>query len=60
LRVTSLKSQTLLETRVGIATAMVVVSDLIGAGEARGIVGEAPNLAARLQGIAFCTPAFGP
>ena len=33
---------------------MVVVGDLIGSGEAqeRGIVGETPNLAARLQGIA--------
>jgi hypothetical protein len=32
----------------------VVVGDLIGSGEAqeRGIVGETPNLAARLQGIA--------
>ena len=36
------------------ATGLVVVGDLIGAGEAqeRGIVGETPNLAARLQGIA--------
>ena len=43
-----------LQTRVGIATGLVVVGDLIGAGEAqeRGIVGETPNLAARLQGIA--------
>src|SRR5262249_30966301 len=43
-----------LQTRVGIATGMVVVGDLIGSGEAqeRGIVGETPNLAARLQGIA--------
>jgi class 3 adenylate cyclase len=33
---------------------LVVVGDLIGAGEAqeRGIVGETPNLAARLQGVA--------
>jgi class 3 adenylate cyclase len=33
---------------------LVVVGDLIGSGEAqeRGIVGETPNLAARLQGIA--------
>jgi class 3 adenylate cyclase/predicted ATPase len=40
--------------RVGIATGIVVVGDLIGSGEAqeRGIVGETPNLAARLQGIA--------
>jgi class 3 adenylate cyclase len=39
---------------MGIATGLVVVGDLIGSGEAqeRGIVGETPNLAARLQGIA--------
>ena len=43
-----------LQTRVGIATGLVVVGDLIGSGEAqeRGVVGETPNLAARLQGIA--------
>src|SRR5262249_33108480 len=41
-------------TRVGIATGLVVVGDLTGSGEAqeRGIVGETPNLAARLQEIA--------
>jgi class 3 adenylate cyclase/predicted ATPase len=52
--VTALKSPVPLQTRVGIATGMVVVGDLIGSGEAqeRGIVGETPNLAARLQGIA--------
>jgi hypothetical protein len=39
---------------VGIATGLVVVGDLIGSGEAqeRGIVGETPNLAARLQAVA--------
>ena len=49
-----LKSHTALQTRVGVATGLVVVGDLIGSGEAqeRGIVGETPNLAARLQGIA--------
>ncbi len=49
-----LKSRTSLQTRVGIATGLVVVGDLIGSGEAqeRGIVGETPNLAARLQGVA--------
>jgi class 3 adenylate cyclase len=49
-----LKYSTPLQTRVGIATGLVVVGDLIGAGEAqeRGIVGETPNLAARLQGVA--------
>ena len=49
-----LKSGDSLQIRVGIATGLVVVGDLIGSGEAqeRGIVGETPNLAARLQGIA--------
>ena len=43
-----------LQTRVGIATGLVVVGDLVGSGEAqeRAIVGETPNLAARLQGLA--------
>ena len=43
-----------LQVRVGIATGLVVVGDLVGSGEAqeRGIVGETPNLAARLQAIA--------
>ena len=49
-----LKSPVPLQTRVGIATGLVVVGDLIGSGEAqeRGIVGETPNFAARLQAIA--------
>ena len=40
--------------RVGIATGIVVVGDLLGSGTAqeRGVVGDTPNLAARLQGIA--------
>ena len=52
--VSALKSPVALQTRVGIATGLVVVGDLIGSGEAqeRSIVGETPNLAARLQGIA--------
>ena len=52
--VAALKTHAPLQTRVGIATGLVVVGDLIGSGEAqeRGIVGETPNLAARLQGIA--------
>jgi class 3 adenylate cyclase/tetratricopeptide (TPR) repeat protein/energy-coupling factor transporter ATP-binding protein EcfA2 len=52
--VSGLKTHTPLHTRVGIATGLVVVGDLIGSGESqeRGIVGETPNLAARLQGIA--------
>ena len=52
--ITALTSSVPLQTRIGIATGLVVVGDLIGSGEAqeRGIVGETPNLAARLQGIA--------
>jgi class 3 adenylate cyclase len=52
--VAGLKTQAPLQIRVGIATGLVVVGDLIGSGEAQehGIVGETPNLAARLQGIA--------
>src|SRR5450759_3399148 len=43
-----------LQVRVGIATGLVVVGDLIGAGAAQeqAVVGETPNLAARLQAIA--------
>ncbi len=43
-----------LAARVGIATGLVVVGDLIGEAEAqeRAVVGETPNLAARLQGLA--------
>ncbi len=43
-----------LHVRVGVATGIVVVGDLLGSGEAqeRGVVGDTPNLAARLQGIA--------
>ncbi|MBV8473405.1 MAG: AAA family ATPase [Hyphomicrobiales bacterium] len=43
-----------LQVRIGIATGIVVVADLIGSGEAqeRGAVGETPNLAARLQTFA--------
>jgi class 3 adenylate cyclase/tetratricopeptide (TPR) repeat protein len=43
-----------LELRVGIATGLVVVGDLVGVGESqeRTVVGETPNLAARLQGLA--------
>ena len=43
-----------LQAHVGIATGLVVVGDLIGSGEAqeRGVVGETPNLAARLQALA--------
>jgi class 3 adenylate cyclase/tetratricopeptide (TPR) repeat protein len=43
-----------LQVRIGAATGLVVVGDLVGSGEAqeRRVVGETPNLAARLQGIA--------
>jgi class 3 adenylate cyclase len=43
-----------LQVRVGIATGLVVVGDLIGSGAAQeqAVVGETPNLAARLQGLA--------
>jgi class 3 adenylate cyclase/predicted ATPase len=43
-----------LQVRVGIATGLVVVGDLIGAGSAQEqtVVGETPNLAARLQTLA--------
>ena len=43
-----------LQTRVGIATGLVVVGDLIGHGSAQeqSVVGETPNLAARLQALA--------
>src|ERR1700756_4718322 len=43
-----------LNIRLGVASGLVVVGDLIGAGAAqeRGVVGETPNLAARLQALA--------
>jgi class 3 adenylate cyclase/tetratricopeptide (TPR) repeat protein len=43
-----------LQVRVGIATGLVVVGDLVGEGDAQeqGVVGETPNLAARLQSLA--------
>src|SRR4029077_17758862 len=49
-----LKTHAPLQTRVGIATGLVVVGDLIGSGasQEQAIVGDTPNLAARLQGIA--------
>ena len=52
--VAALKTHALLQTRVGIATGLVVVGDLIGSGasQEQAIVGETPNLAARLQGFA--------
>src|SRR4029077_470259 len=52
--VSTLRSNAPLQTRVGIATGLVVVGDLVGTGSAQehGIIDETPNLAARLQGIA--------
>ena len=49
-----LATQEPLNVRIGIATGLVVVGDLIGAGAAqeRGVVGETRNLAARLQALA--------
>jgi len=43
-----------LRARIGIATGLVVVGDLIGEGSAQeqAVVGETPNLAARLQALA--------
>ena len=52
--ISGLKTEVPLQTRVGIATGLVVVGDLIGSGasQEQAIVGETPNLAARLQGVA--------
>ena len=52
--VATLKAPEPVQVRIGVATGLVVVGDLIGSGEAqeRGIIGETPNLAARLQGTA--------
>src|ERR1700676_3846514 len=43
-----------LQVRIGIATGLVVVGDLVGSGAAQeqAVVGDTPNLAARLQGAA--------
>ena len=50
----ALKTHAPVQTRVGIATGLVVVGDLIGSGasQEQAIIGETPNLAARLQGVA--------
>src|SRR5262249_11928516 len=45
---------TSLQVRVGVATGLVVVGDLLGEGAAQeqAVIGETPNLAARLQALA--------
>jgi class 3 adenylate cyclase/predicted ATPase len=52
--VTALAAPVTLQTRIGIATGLVVVGELIGWGATQepNIVGETPNLAARLQSLA--------
>ena len=52
--VRDLKTHASLQTRVGIATGLVVAGDLLGSGSAQeqAVVGETPNLAARLQSAA--------
>jgi class 3 adenylate cyclase len=52
--VAALQTRAPLQTRVGIATGLVVVGDLIGSGSAQeqAVGGETPNLAARLEGLA--------
>jgi len=52
--VANLKTGVALQARVGIATGLVVVGDIADAGglAERGIVGETPNIAARLQASA--------
>ena len=50
----SIRSGRGLQVRIGVSTGMVVVGDIVGEGasEERAVVGDAPNLAARLQGAA--------
>ena len=48
----ALRSAVPLQSRIGIATGLVVVGDLLGETQEPGIIGETPNLAARLQAIA--------
>jgi class 3 adenylate cyclase len=51
-----LNTRTSLHTRIGIATGLVVVGELIGSGDTqeRSMVGTTPNIAARLQ-VQLCT-----
>jgi class 3 adenylate cyclase len=48
------RAQESLKVRIGVATGIVVVGDLVGQGSAQeqAVVGDTPNLAARLQGLA--------
>ena len=48
------RHEVVLAVRVGVATGLVVVGDIVGEGAAEeaAVVGETPNLAARLQGMA--------
>ena len=52
--VTDLYAARPLEVRIGIATGLVVAGDIVGEGasEERAVLGDTPNLAARLQGEA--------
>src|SRR6516165_5948129 len=52
--VRDVKTHATLQTRVGIATGLVVAGDLLGSGSAQeqAVIGETPNLAARLQSVA--------
>ncbi|MEP4197881.1 MAG: adenylate/guanylate cyclase domain-containing protein [Aliishimia sp.] len=52
-RITSAKSE-VAQVRIGIASGIVVVGEIIGEAEARerDVVGETPNIAARLQSVA--------
>jgi class 3 adenylate cyclase len=52
--ISEVKAPEPLQVRIGLATGLVVVGDLIGTGAAQeqAVVGETPNLAARLQSLA--------
>ena len=54
-RAFGLKTRASIQTRIGIATGLVVVGDLIGSGasQEQAVIGETPNLAARHQDSAF-------
>jgi predicted ATPase len=53
-RLAEMNASTTVLARIGIATGQVIVGDLIGEGASResAAIGETPNLAARLQGVA--------